>query len=94
MVIVVVHEGHLRVVQGRGTFVRELVLDYALKRRTRLTENLAEAELFGHAATPGQPAAFQAPATTTTPPRGTKNFIQFMAGIVGPPHLSGPVGVT
>jgi len=38
-----VHEGHLRVVQGRGTFVRELVLDYALKRRTRLSENLAEA---------------------------------------------------
>ncbi len=38
-----VHEGHLRVVQGRGTYVRELVLDYALKRRTRLTENLAEA---------------------------------------------------
>lgn len=38
-----VHEGHLRVEQGRGTFVRELVLDYALKRRTRLTENLAEA---------------------------------------------------
>jgi GntR family transcriptional regulator, phosphonate transport system regulatory protein len=38
-----VHEGHLRVVQGRGTFVRELVLDYALKRRTRMTENLAEA---------------------------------------------------
>lgn len=38
-----VHEGHLRVTQGRGTFVRELVLDYALKRRTRMTENLAEA---------------------------------------------------
>ncbi len=38
-----VNEGHLRVVQGRGTFVRELVLDYALQRRTRLTENLAEA---------------------------------------------------
>ena len=38
-----VHEGHLRVVQGRGTFVRELVLDYALKRRTRMTENLADA---------------------------------------------------
>lgn len=38
-----VHEGHLRVEQGRGTFVRELVLDYALKRRTRLSENLAEA---------------------------------------------------
>lgn len=50
-----VHEGHLRVVQGRGTFVRELVLDYALKRRTRMTENLAEAgeraqrELVAHA---------------------------------------------
>ncbi len=38
-----VHEGHLRVEQGRGTFVRELVLDYALKRRTRMSENLAEA---------------------------------------------------
>lgn len=38
-----VHEGHLRVAQGRGTFVRELVLDYALKRRTRMSENLAEA---------------------------------------------------
>lgn len=38
-----VHEGHLRVVQGRGTFVRALVLDYALQRRTRLSENLAEA---------------------------------------------------
>ncbi len=37
------HEGHLRVVQGRGTFVRALVLDYALKRRTRLTENVAQA---------------------------------------------------
>jgi GntR family phosphonate transport system transcriptional regulator len=37
------HEGHLRVLQGRGTFVRELVLDYALQRRTRLTENLAHA---------------------------------------------------
>lgn len=36
-------EGHLRVVQGLGTFVRELVLDYTLQRRTRLTENLADA---------------------------------------------------
>jgi len=34
-------EGHVHVRQGRGTFVRELVLDYALQRRTRLTENLA-----------------------------------------------------
>lgn len=53
-----VHEGHLRVVQGRGTFVRELVLDYALKRRTRMSENLAEAgerarrELLGHERVP------------------------------------------
>jgi GntR family phosphonate transport system transcriptional regulator len=38
-----VQEGHLRVVQGRGTYVRDLVLDYALKRRTRMTENLADA---------------------------------------------------
>ena len=36
-----VREGHLNVRQGAGTFVRELVLDYALQRRTRLTENLA-----------------------------------------------------
>lgn len=36
-------EGRVRVVQGRGTFVRELVLDYALGRRTRMTENLARA---------------------------------------------------
>jgi GntR family phosphonate transport system transcriptional regulator len=36
-----VREGHVNVRQGCGTFVRELVLDYALQRRTRLTENLA-----------------------------------------------------
>lgn len=34
-------EGHVHVKQGLGTFVRELVLDYALRRRTRLSENLA-----------------------------------------------------
>lgn len=34
-------DGHVHVRQGRGTFVRELVLDYALQRRTRLSENLA-----------------------------------------------------
>jgi GntR family phosphonate transport system transcriptional regulator len=34
-------EGHVQVRQGCGTFVRELVLDYALRRRTRLSENLA-----------------------------------------------------
>jgi GntR family phosphonate transport system transcriptional regulator len=36
-----VREGHLDVRHGAGTFVRELVLDYALNRRTRLSENLA-----------------------------------------------------
>ena len=36
-------EGFVKVVHGSGTYVRELVLDYALQRRTRLTENLAEA---------------------------------------------------
>jgi GntR family phosphonate transport system transcriptional regulator len=36
-------DGHVNVRQGRGTFVRELVLDYALQRRTRLSENLASA---------------------------------------------------
>lgn len=60
-----VHEGHLRVVQGSGTFVRELVLDYALKRRTRMTENLSEAgeraqrELLGQSV---EPAGDWAPA--------------------------------
>lgn len=36
-------EGFVSVRQGSGTWVRELVLDYALQRRTRLSENLAEA---------------------------------------------------
>src|SRR6516164_8512886 len=53
-----VREGHLNVRQGSGTFVRELVLDYALQRRTRLTENLARMgetagrELLSHAVAP------------------------------------------
>ena len=53
-----VREGHLHVRQGCGTFVRELVLDYALQRRTRLTENLARMgetagrELLSHAVQP------------------------------------------
>lgn len=38
-----VQEGHLRVVQGKGTFVRHLVLDYALQQRTRMSQNLFEA---------------------------------------------------
>ena len=36
-------DGFVKVVHGSGTYVRELVLDYALQRRTRMTENLAEA---------------------------------------------------
>jgi GntR family transcriptional regulator, phosphonate transport system regulatory protein len=53
-----VREGHLNVRQGCGTFVRELVLDYALQRRTRLSENLARMgetagrELLSHAVAP------------------------------------------
>ncbi|MET0334857.1 MAG: phosphonate metabolism transcriptional regulator PhnF [Rhizobacter sp.] len=49
-----VQEGFVRVVQGSGTYVRELVLDYALQRRTRLSHNLAAAgetadrQLLGH----------------------------------------------
>lgn len=38
-----VSEGYLSVLHGSGTYVRELVLDYALQRRTRLSENLAHA---------------------------------------------------
>lgn len=58
-------EGFVHVRQGSGTWVRELVLDYALQKRTRLTENLAEAgeraerELLAHeciAAGPWAPA--------------------------------------
>lgn len=36
-------EGFVEVRHGAGTFVRALVLDYALERRTRLTQNLAQA---------------------------------------------------
>lgn len=38
-----VREGFVQVRHGSGTFARELVLDYALQRRTRMTENVAEA---------------------------------------------------
>jgi GntR family phosphonate transport system transcriptional regulator len=47
-------DGFVRVAHGSGTYVRELVLDYALQRRTRMTQNLAAAgeqaqrELMGH----------------------------------------------
>lgn len=53
-----VQGGYLRVEHGRGTFARELVLDYALGRRTRLSENLAQAgeqarrELLAHEEAP------------------------------------------
>ena len=36
-------DGFVRVAHGSGTYVRELVLDYALQRRTRLSQSLAEA---------------------------------------------------
>lgn len=36
-------EGFVQVRHGKGTTVRELVLDYALGRRTRMSENLADA---------------------------------------------------
>jgi GntR family phosphonate transport system transcriptional regulator len=36
-------DGFVRVAQGSGTYVRELVLDYALQRRTRMSQNLAAA---------------------------------------------------
>jgi len=38
-----VREGFVQVRHGSGTFVRELVLDYALRRRTRLTESVTDA---------------------------------------------------
>ena len=53
-----VREGYVHVVHGSGTYVRELVLDYALQRRTRLSENLAQAgeraerELISHEVAP------------------------------------------
>lgn len=82
-----VHEGHLRVVQGRGTFVRELVLDYALKRRTRLTENLAEAgeraqrELLAHERLPADPWA----APLRLGPRSLVEVLHTRAGVRGRP---------
>jgi len=38
-------EGLLRIEQGRGTFVREHVLDYTVSRRTRFRENLSHQRL-------------------------------------------------
>lgn len=81
------HEGHLRVVQGRGTFVRELVLDYALKRRTRMTENLAEAgeraqrELLAHART----SAGEWAAALKLPARASVEVLHTRAAVRGRP---------
>lgn len=82
-----VHEGHLRVLQGRGTFVRELVLDYALKRRTRLTENLAEAgeraqrQLLSHERT----AAGEWAAALHLSPRAVVEVLHTRASVRGRP---------
>lgn len=38
-------EGLVTIEQGRGTFVREQVLDYSVSRRTRFTENLSRQRL-------------------------------------------------
>ncbi|MCB2100401.1 MAG: phosphonate metabolism transcriptional regulator PhnF [Rhodobacterales bacterium] len=38
----------LRVEQGRGTFVQESVLDYALSSRTRFSQNVADSHMLPH----------------------------------------------
>ena len=54
-----VRDGFVRVAHGSGTYVRELVLDYALQRRTRLSQSLAavgesaQRELMAHERTRG-----------------------------------------
>jgi len=82
-----VHEGHLRVVQGRGTFVRALVLDYALKRRTRLSQNLADAgeiarrDLLDHRQSPAGEWA----AALRLPPTGAVQVLHTKATVRGRP---------
>lgn len=82
-----VREGHLNVRQGSGTFVRELVLDYALQRRTRLTENLARmGETAGrqlrahHVAAAGEWAA-----PLRVAPRGEVVVLETLAAVRGRP---------
>ncbi|HEY0294303.1 MAG TPA: phosphonate metabolism transcriptional regulator PhnF [Bordetella sp.] len=41
-------EGLVRIEQGRGTFVQEHAIDYAIGRRTRFSENLRRQGLTGH----------------------------------------------
>jgi len=80
-------EGHLHVRQGRGTFVRELVLDYALRRRTRMTENLsgmgerAQRELLSHA--PQRADAWSL--ALTVPPRSEVIVLDTRVSVRGRP---------
>lgn len=82
-----VREGHVHVQQGRGTFVRELVLDYALQRRTRLSENLASAgergqrELLSHEI--GRAGAWSGPLRISA--RATVEVTQTRASVRGRP---------
>ena len=82
-----VREGHLNVRQGCGTFVRELVLDYALQRRTRLTENLARMgetagrELLSHAVV----AAGEWAAPLRLPARARAVVLETLASVRGRP---------
>jgi GntR family transcriptional regulator, phosphonate transport system regulatory protein len=79
------HEGHVHVRQGRGTFVRELVLDYALQRRTRLSENLASVgerarrELLSHEVV----AAGEWAAALKVPPRSMVERVTTRASVRG-----------
>lgn len=78
-------EGHVHVRQGRGTFVRELVLDYALRRRTRLTENLsgtsewARGELLAH----GSHRAHAWSTALGVPPRSTVVVLDTRVSVQG-----------
>ena len=42
-------DGLVRIEQGRGTFVQEHAIDYAIGRRTRFSENLRSQGMTGHA---------------------------------------------
>ncbi|MFO0122646.1 MAG: phosphonate metabolism transcriptional regulator PhnF [Inhella sp.] len=83
-----VREGFVSVRQGSGTWVRELVLDYALQRRTRLSQNLAEAgeraerELLGHES--AQPAGVWAQALKL-PPHGRVELLHTRSRVRGRP---------
>ena len=82
-----VREGHLDVRQGSGTFVRELVLDYALQRRTRLSENLARlGETAGRELLSHRLVAAGAWATPLrVPPRSEVALLELRAAVRGRP---------